>query len=351
MFYLREMHISAQELANIIEGVVEGDALTSVNSPAKIEEAVGGQFTFLGNAKYEPYIYKTKASIVLVSEDFIPKQVLTTTLIRVSNVYVALSKLMDYFKQGLSYVIEVSELAKVDDSVLIGSSSSIGEFCIVKKGVNIGSNCILHGQNFIGDNVKIGNNVIIYPGVKVYQNCQIGDNCIIHANAVIGSDGFGFAAVSGDYNKISQIGNVVIGNNVEIGANTVIDRATMGSTIIKDGVKLDNLIQVGHNVLIGNNTVIAAQTGIAGSTKIGENCIIGGQVGFMGHIDVAPGVMIQAKSGIGSNVKEPNSKLYGYPAMDYQAYLKSYAYFKKLPDIVAQMRSIAKELDMLKQEL
>lgn len=345
------MQVSAKELANIIGGVVEGNPEVTVHSPGKIEEATSGQFTFLGNPKYESYIYNTLASIVLVNDDFKPRNTVHPTIIRVENVYFALSKLMDYFKRGLSYTIEVSPLSKVESDVSIGNKTAVGEFCIIKTGSSIGSDCILHGQNFIGDNVKIGNNVILYPGVKIYHNCQIGDNCIIHANSVIGSDGFGFAASGGDYNKISQIGNVIIGTNVEIGANTVIDRATMGSTIIHDGVKLDNLIQVGHNVVIGNNTVIAAQTGIAGSAKIGEKCIVGGQVGIMGHIEVASGVMIQAKSGIGSTIKEPNSKLYGYPAMDYQAYLRSYAYFKKLPEIVAQIRQLEKELDVLKQEL
>jgi UDP-3-O-[3-hydroxymyristoyl] glucosamine N-acyltransferase len=343
------MQVSVKELAHIIDGSIEGDANVMVHSPAKIEEATSGQFTFLGNIKYEAYLYTTEASVVLLNTDFQLKKPIAATRIRVENVYVALAKLMDYFQKGMSYEISVSDKSSVHDSVLIGEKTSVGDFCIVKKGVSLGNECILHGQNFIGDNVKIGNNVILYPGVKIYHNCQIGDNCIIHANAVVGSDGFGFAATDGDYNKISQIGNVVIGNDVEIGANTVIDRATMGSTVIQDGVKLDNLIQIGHNVVIGNNTVVAAQAGISGSTKIGERSIIGGQVGIAGHVKIAKGTMIQAKSGISSTVKEANSKLYGYPAMDYQAYLKSYAYFKKLPEIVNKMREIEKDVDLLKQ--
>lgn len=351
MFYLREMQISAADLAKIIGGTVEGDPAALVDSPAKIEEARAGQFTFLGNLKYENYLYSTLASVVLMDESFKPKQKIKATFIRVPNVYVALSKLMDYFQQGLSYEWKISGHASIDDSVTLGKDISIGDFCIVKKGVALGNGCILHGQNFIGDNVILGNNVILYPGVKIYHNCKIGDNVIIHANAVIGSDGFGFAANQGDYNKISQIGNVVIGNQVEIGANTVIDRATMGSTRISDGVKLDNLIQIGHNVVIGEKTVIAAQSGIAGSTKIGEKSIIGGQVGIVGHLELATGVMIQAKSGVNSSVKEANAKLYGYPAIEYQSYLKSYAYFKKLPEIVSKMREIEKELDFVKQSL
>lgn len=343
------MHISANELAKIIEGSVEGDGEVVVYAPAKIEEAEAGQFTFLGNIKYESYLYESKASIVLINSDFKPKQPIGPTVIRVENVYIALSKLMDFFQKGLSYEPVISENSSISDNVVFSGKSSIGDFCIIKPGASIGDGCVLYGQNYIGDNVKLGNNVILYPGVKIYHNCQIGDRCIIHANAVIGSDGFGFAANNGDYNKISQIGNVIIGNDVEIGANTVIDRATMGSTRIMDGVKLDNLIQVGHNVTIGNHTVIAAQTGIAGSSKIGEKSIIGGQVGIVGHVEIAPGAMVQAKTGINSSIKEPNSKLYGYPAMEYQSYLKSYAYFKKLPEIVSKFRELEKDLDVLKQ--
>lgn len=351
MFYLREMQISAADLAKIIDGTVEGDPTVLVDSPAKIEEAQSGQFTFLGNLKYENYLYTTAASVVLMDESFVPKEKLKATSIRVPNVYIALSKLMDYFQQGLSYELNISKHASIDETVKIGKDVSIGDFCIVKKGASLGNGCILYGQNFIGNNVSLGNNVILYPGVRIYHNCKIGNNVVIHANAVIGSDGFGFAANQGDYNKIAQIGNVVIGNQVEIGANTVIDRATMGSTMIRDGVKLDNLIQIGHNVVVGENTVIAAQSGIAGSSKIGDKSIIGGQVGIAGHVEIASGVMIQAKSGVNSNVTEPNAKLYGYPAMEYLSYLKSYAYFKKLPEIVNKMRELEKELDFVKQSL
>jgi UDP-3-O-[3-hydroxymyristoyl] glucosamine N-acyltransferase len=345
------MQISAAELAKIIGGAVTGDPSVLVDAPAKIEEASPGQFTFLGNLKYEDYLYTTGASVVLIDESFKPKQEIKATCIRVPNVYIALSKLMDYFQQGLSYESKISTLASIDDSAVFGTDVSVGDFTIVKKGAVIGNGCVLHGQNFIGDNVVLGNHVILFPGVKIYHNCKIGNHTIIHSNAVIGSDGFGFAANQGDYNKISQIGNVVIGNHVEIGANTVIDRATMGSTSIRDGVKLDNLIQIGHNVVIGEHTVIAAQSGVAGSSKIGERSVIGGQVGIAGHVDIAPGVMIQAKSGINSTIKEANVKLYGYPAMEYQSYLKSYAYFKKLPEIVHKMREIEKELDKVKQSL
>lgn len=351
LFYLCQMQVSANILSQIVHGTVEGDGNVNVHSPGKIEEATEGQFTFLGNPKYESFVYNTKASVILLNKDFVPKQHLTATLIKVDNVYIALSKLMDYFQQGMSYLEGIADSAVLASDVLIGERVSIGDFCIVKKGVKIGDGCVFYGQNFIGDHVVLGKNVTLFPGVKIYHNCKIGDNVIIHSNTVIGSDGFGFASVDGDYNKISQIGNVVIGNHVEIGANTVIDRATMGSTQIQDGVKLDNLIQVGHNVVIGKNTVIAAQTGVAGSTKIGENCLIGGQVGFVGHIEIASGTMIQAKSGVNANIKESNSKLYGYPAMDYQAYLKSYAYFKKLPEIVAQLRQFGKDFDNLKHDL
>jgi len=344
------MQVTAQTIADIIQGEIVGDSSASVTAPSKIEEAKSGSFTFLGNEKYEHFIYETEATIVLVSKDFKPKKPLSTTLIKVDNVYGALSVLLNHFSKGLSYDLKISSLASIDDSAKIGHNTSIGDFSIIKKGVKIGNKCILHGQNYIGDNTVIGNHVVLYPGVKIYHQCVIGDHVIIHSNTVIGSDGFGFVSnTDGNYNKISQVGNVIIGENVEIGANSVIDRATMGSTVIEKGVKLDNLIQIAHNVIVGNNSVIAAQTGIAGSTKIGPNCMIGGQVGIVGHIEIAEGAMIQAKTGVSSSVKEKNSKLYGYPAMDYQSYLKSYAYFKKFPEIVSQLRLLEKEIDKVKQ--
>ena len=346
------MQVSANQIAKLLGGQVIGDPDVTVNGPSKIEEGTPGSITFLGNPKYESFIYETKASVVLVSKDFVPDKPVSATLVIVENVYEALAILMDKFNSGLSINRGVSPTAIVDSSAELGENCSIDDLVIIKHGAKIGSNTKVYGQVFIGDNVKIGQNSVLYPGVKIYHNCIIGDDCVLHANVVIGSDGFGFAKDDhGNYKKIAQTGNVVIENGVEIGSNTVIDRATMGSTIIKSGVKLDNLIQIAHNVTIGKNTAIAAQTGVAGSVKIGENCLIGGQVGFAGHIEISDGTMIQAQSGISSSTKDKNTKLYGTPAIEYQNYLKSYAYFKKFPDIVAQIKALEKEIKELTEQL
>jgi len=343
------MQITAQIIADILSGELIGDPKSVITGPGKIEDAKQGDITFLGNLKYKDYIYDTKASVVLVSRDFKPEKPIPTTLIKVDNVYGALAILMEKFNTTISIDDGVASTAVIDSSVKLGQEVQIDDHVIIKKNVEIGNKTIVYGQVFIGDNVKIGQNTIIYPGVKIYHNCIIGDNCIIHANAVVGSDGFGFATDdNGNYKKIPQTGNVIIENNVEIGSNTVIDRASMGSTIIRQGAKLDNLIQIAHNVIIGKNTALAAQVGIAGSTQIGENCMIGGQVGIAGHLIIADGAMIQAQSGIGANVKQANSKLYGTPAIDYSNYLKSYAYFKKLPELVQQIRELQIEFDKIK---
>lgn len=341
------MRFTLQQIASLIQGQIDGDPELIINGPGKIEEAGQGQITFLGNEKYEHYIYESKATAIIVDESFQPKSKIAAALIRVPNVYQALAVLMNHFQSSISAEPIVSRLSSVGENTFIGTETSIGDFCIIKKDVNIGNNCILYGQNFIGDHVTIGDNTIIYPGVKIYHNCEIGSNCIIHANTVIGSDGFGFAMDDqGKFSKIPQTGNVKIHDYVEIGANTVIDRASMGSTIIEKGVKLDNLIQIAHNVTIGAHSVIAAQSGISGSTKIGSKCMIGGQVGIVGHIDIAEGTQIQAQSGVASSVKEKNSKLYGYPALDYTQYLRAYAIFKKLPDMANQLRVIKEKLNI-----
>jgi UDP-3-O-[3-hydroxymyristoyl] glucosamine N-acyltransferase len=346
------MQVTAIQIASLIGGKVIGNPDISVSGPSKIEEGVPGTITFLANPKYVSYIYDTKASIVLVGSDFVPEREVAATMISVDNVYNALSVLMSQFNSGISIRDGVAESAVIDSSAIIGQNVRIDDHVIIKKNVKIGNNTTIYGQVFLGDNVTIGNNVTLYPGVKIYHNCEIGDNCILHSNAVIGSDGFGFAKdESGNYKKIAQTGNVVVEEDVEIGSNTVIDRATMGSTRICKGVKLDNLIQIAHNVTIGNNTAIAAQTGVAGSTKIGENCLIGGQVGIVGHIEIAGGTMIQAQSGISSSIKNENAKLYGSPAIEYSNYLKSYAYFRKLPDIAQQIRKLEQELDKMRQML
>ncbi len=343
------MQITAQIIADILNGELIGDPKSVISGPGKIEDAKDGDITFLGNLKYKDYIYDTKASVVLVNRDFSPEKSIHTTLIKVDNVYGALAILMEKFNTTISINDGIASTAVVHSTVNLGQGVKIDDYVIIKKNVDIGNNTIVYGQVFIGDNVKIGQNSIIYPGVKIYHNCIIGDNCIIHANTVIGSDGFGFATdEQGNYKKIPQTGNVIIENNVEIGSNTVIDRASMGSTLIRQGAKLDNLIQIAHNVIIGNNTALAAQVGVAGSTQIGNNCLVGGQVGIVGHLKIADGTMIQAQSGVASSVKQANSKLYGTPAIDYPNYLKSFAYFKKLPELVQEIRALKMELDKIK---
>lgn len=342
------MKITAQEISNIVQGEIEGDPDVIINRPSKIEEGEEGTISFLANPKYHEYAYSTKASVLLVSKDFHPEKTIKPTLIKVENVYSSLSKLLSSFETKPENS-GISALSSVSDSSIIHETVSIGNFAVVSEGVNIGENTIISDQVFLGKNVKIGKNCLLYPGVKIYHDCEIGNDCIIHANAVIGSDGFGFATdESGEYKKIPQIGNVVIEDQVEIGSNTTIDRATMGSTMIHKGVKLDNLIQVGHNVSIGQNTVIAAQTGIAGSTKIGRNCQIGGQVGFVGHLNIPDGTRIQAQSGIASSPKEENTKLFGTPAIDYMNYVKSYAHFKQLPALIRELNTLKKEIEHLK---
>ncbi|MBK8626878.1 MAG: UDP-3-O-(3-hydroxymyristoyl)glucosamine N-acyltransferase [Saprospiraceae bacterium] len=344
------MQITAQQIAHIVNGSIIGNPEIPITGPSKIEEGTKGTITFLANPKYKDYLYTTEASIVLISSDFIPEDPVLPTLIVVGNVYQALAILMEKFNSGISLLSGIAPTAVVASSAEIGENTSIDDLVIIKPGVKIGTHSKVYGQVFIGDNVTIGNHVTLFPGVKIYHNCVIGDRCIIHANTVIGSDGFGFARdEEGNYKKIPQTGNVVLENDVEVGSNTVIDRASMGSTVIKSGAKLDNLIQIAHNVSIGNHTAIAAQTGVAGSVSIGSSCIIGGQVGIAGHLSIADGTMIQAQSGISSTIKGPNAKLYGSPAIDYQNYLKSYAYFRKFPDIVQQLRHLQSTMDKLSQ--
>ncbi len=339
------MQIKALQIAELLNGSIEGNPDVLISGPSKIEEGKPGTITFLANPKYKEYIYTTEASVVLVGKDFHVETPVNPTLIKVDNVYAALAVLMENFNTGISIHASIAPTAIIDASVKLGKHVDIDDYVIIKSQVNIGQNTKIYGQVFIGDRVTIGEDVVIYPGVKIYHNCVIGDRCIIHANTVIGSDGFGFAKTEdGQYKKIPQTGNVILESDVEIGSNTVIDRASMGSTIISQGAKIDNLIQIAHNVKIGSRTAIAAQTGIAGSTEVGKDCIIGGQVGIVGHIKIADGTMVQAQSGISATIKEPNSKIYGSPAIDYQNYLKSYAHFRRLPEIVNQLRAIEKQI-------
>lgn len=340
------MKVTVQTLAQLLHGEIEGKSDVVVTHPAKIEEGTEGAICFLDNPKYENYAYTTQASVLLVSKDFRSKKTIQPTLIRVSNVRQSVAILLQHFseyqKQQPKSTTSNSEITSgVDETASIGANTTIGLFTVVRAGATIGNDCILHEQVFIGENVKIGNNVELFTGVKIMHNCVIGDNCVIHPNSVIGSDGFGYAPQKdGSFKKVPQIGNVVIGNHVEIGSNTVIDRATMGSTIIRDGVKLDNLIQIAHNVEVGENTAIAAQAGIAGSAKIGKNCMIGGQVGMAGHISIADRTKVQAQSGVGANVKKTDTALYGSPAFKYNDYVRSHIVFRSLPQMEKRLRTL-----------
>lgn len=339
------MKISAFELSQLLNGTIEGDPSVSVTQPGKIESGKAGEICFLGNPKYEDYAYTTEASILLVNQDFQPKQLVNATLIRVENVYTSLAFLLEKFSH-LNKATEsgVSEKASIHPSVSLGKNVTVGDFAVIEEGAIIGDNCLIFSQVYIGKKVSIKENSLIYAGVKIYHDCQIGAHCIVQANAVVGSDGFGFAPqADGSFKKIHHVGNVVVEDNVEIGSNTTIDRASIGSTFIRKGVKLDNLIQIAHNVEIGENTVIAAQTGIAGSVKIGKNCRIGGQVGIAGHLTIGDGVQIQAQSGIASNI-EADSKLFGSPAMNYGDFIRSFTIFKKLPDLAKKLNQLEKVL-------
>ncbi|SRX55843.1 UDP-3-O-(3-hydroxymyristoyl)glucosamine N-acyltransferase [Aequorivita sp. CIP111184] len=339
------MKFTAAQIAGILNGTVEGDEGVEVSKLAKIEEGSKGSLTFLANPKYTHYIYSTQASITIVNNDFVASNDLSTTLIRVENAYKAFSQLLEYYNQvkmnktGIENPVFISESAKYGENLYLGAFSYIGE------NVKIGDNVKIYPNVYIGDNVSVGNNTILFTGAKIYSETLIGESCVINSGVVIGADGFGFTPnEKGEYNKVPQTGNVVIEDNVDIGPGTTIDRATLGSTVIKKGVKLDNQIQIAHNVTIGENTVIAAQTGIAGSTKIGKNCIIGGQVGIAGHIIIGNNVKIQAQSGIGRNVKDDET-LQGSPALNYGDFNKSYVYFKNLPKIMERFNIVEKKLD------
>ncbi|GHV28041.1 UDP-3-O-acylglucosamine N-acyltransferase [Bacteroidia bacterium] len=334
------MEFSAQQIAGLLNGKIEGNPLVKVSNFSKIEEGKPNTLTFLANLKYSAHIYETQASIALVNNDFLAEKELpeTLTLIRVENAYTALAQLLTLAEQakkkkrGIETPSFISKSAKIPKKNIY-----VGAFTYIGENVEIGENALVYPNSYIGENVEIGENTTIYAGVKIYADCKIGKNCIIHAGAVIGADGFGFAPQGDSYNKIPQLGNVIIEDDVEIGANTTIDRAVMDSTIIRKGVKLDNLIQVAHNVEIGENTVIAAQVGIAGSTKIGKNCMVGGQVGFGGHIKIGDNVNIGAQSGIISNI-EAGRNIMGSPAVDVKQYLRASIIFPKLPEMYRKLK-------------
>lgn len=343
------MEFSAFQIAAIIQGKIEGNPNIAVHSFGKIEEAEPDQLTFLANPKYEEFLYSTGASIIIINESLELKEAVKATLIRVPDAYTAFATLLQAYEElkanqmvGVQEHAYVSPKAKMKEQVFVGSFSYVSDY------VKLGKNVKIHAQVYLGNNVTLGNNVVLHPGVKIYHDCVIGNNVTIHAGTVIGGDGFGFAPQNdGTYKKVPQIGNVVIEDDVEIGSNCSIDRATMGSTIIRKGAKLDNLIQVAHNVEIGTNTVIAAQTGVSGSTKIGNNVMIGGQVGIVGHIIIADGTRINAQSGVSKSVKNANSTLTGSPAFDYTSTLRSQAIFRNLPDLekrIAELEAVIKQL-------
>lgn len=334
------MEFSANQIATLVNGVVEGDGEVLVNTLAKIEEGHVGALSFLANPKYTNYIYTTNSSVVLVRRDFVAEKSISATLIRVDDPYATIAQLLDMVNQlTATHPSGIEQPSYIADDVELSNDVYVGAFAYVGKGARIGKNVKIYPQSYIGNNVTIGDNTIIYPGVKIYHGCKVGNNCIIHAGVVIGSDGFGFAPVNGSYNKIPQIGNVEIADDVEIGANTAIDRATMGSTRIHKGVKLDNLIQVAHNCEIGENTVMASQAGMAGSSKIGAHCMVGGQVGFSGHIRVGDNVQIGAQSGIPKDVSS-NSRIMGYPAVDYGSFARQTINIKNLTKLYNRVSEI-----------
>jgi UDP-3-O-[3-hydroxymyristoyl] glucosamine N-acyltransferase len=345
------MQFTAQQIAAMLDGTVEGNELVAVSSLAKIEEGITGSLTFLSNPKYTEYIYTTGASIAIVGQDFKAEKALPSelTLIRVADAYGSFAKLLHAYQELTKPKPVIHERAMIADTATIGQNTYIGPGAIIGEGVIIGSGCMIHPNVVIGNNTKLGDQTTLFSGVQIYHGCVIGAHVTIHAGTIIGADGFGFAPnAENEYQKVPQIGNVIIEDYVEIGANTCIDRATLGSTIIRKGVKLDNLIQIAHNVEIGENTVMAAQCGVAGSTKIGKNCMIGGQVGFAGHITVADGVKIAAQSGIASSIEKPGTIVQGSPAIPYMEFKKSYIGFMRLPEMMRELTAVRRELDAIK---
>lgn len=339
------MEVKVRQIAELIKAQIEGNGEAVITHPDKIEDAGPGAITFYSNPKYEKFLYTTRATAVIVDQDFKPTRPVSAALLKVPNVYIALSEIFQFYEKNEVRPIGISEKASIGKDVNLGKEVFIGDFSVVEQGATIGAGSHIAAQVYIGENVLIGEGVTIYPGVRIYKNCRIGDRVILHANAVIGSDGFGFAHdAEGNYIKIPQIGRVDLGDDVEIGANTVIDRASMGVTKIENGVKLDNLIQVGHNVVIGKNTVIAAQTGIAGSTKIGENSKIGGQVGVAGHLSLGVNSQIAAQSGVGFNTEE-GGQYFGTPAIEARAFQRSHVVFKQLPELRRMIFKINRKLE------
>jgi len=342
------MKFTAGQVAELINGKVEGNKEAVITNVSKIEEGKPETLTFLANPKYTHYLYTTKADVVIINDSFVAEQEVKATLIRVPDAYKALAQLLEMYEQSQPKKSGIEQPSFIDSSATLGDFAYVGAFAYIGENVKIGNNVQIYPQAFIGDNVTIGDNSIVYAGAKIYKHCRLGENCIIHAGAVIGSDGFGFAPdENNEYKKIAQIGNVILEDNVEVGANCALDRATMGSTIIRKGAKLDNLIQVAHNVEVGENTVLAAQAGIAGSAKIGKNCMFGGQVGIAGHITIADNTRIGAQAGVGGNIKKEGQVLMGSPVIDVKQFYKSSVIFRRLPELKTQLDQMQKEIDSL----
>jgi len=335
------MNFTAQQIAKVLNGIVEGDKSVEVNNISKIEEGKPGTLSFLANPKYTHFLYNTKASIVIVNSDFKPEKPFVTTLVRVKDAYSSFATLLEMYQQSKPKRIGISEKANIPASATIGKNAYIGEFVSIGENTVIGDDCSIYPNTTVGYNCKIGSNALFYSGVNIYDDCQIGNDCTLHAGVVIGADGFGFAPTEGNnYKKIPQVGNVILEDGVEIGANTTIDRATMGSTVIKKGAKIDNLIQIAHNAIIGRNTIIAAQSGVSGSTTIGDNCMLGGQVGVIGHLNIADGVMIAAQSGVSKSIKDEKTMHEGSPAFPIRDFQRSYIHFRRLDNLIKRVNQL-----------
>jgi UDP-3-O-[3-hydroxymyristoyl] glucosamine N-acyltransferase len=345
------MEFTAKQISELLKGTVDGDPGATVNRLSKIEEGLPGTLSFLANPKYNDFIYSTNASIVIVSDSFVAEKPISATLIRVNDPYASFAQLLEMYNQVIRNKKGIEQPVYVAATAVTGKDIYLGAFTYIGENARIGDRVKIYPNCYIGDNVIIGDDSTLYPGTKIYADCVIGSSCTLHAGVIIGADGFGFMPASGAYNKVAQIGNVVIEDHVEIGAGTTIDRATLGSTFIRKGVKLDNLIQVAHNVDIGENTVIAAQTGIAGSTKIGRDCMIGGQVGIVGHISIADNTKIAAQSGVGSGITEPGQIIQGSPAFSISDYRRTYVVFKKLPELEKKIQELEKALENIRHTI
>jgi len=344
------MNFTAALIAEFLKGSVDGNPEATVSDISKIEEGKPGTLSFLANPKYEKFIYDTQSTIVIVNKDFNPQKDISATLVRVKNAYESFAALLRLYEQSKPKKSGISQMASISETASLGKELYVGDFTVISENASIGDRVQLYPQVYVGDHVKIGEGSILHPGVKVYEGCEIGANCVIHAGAVIGADGFGFAPnKDNNYEKVPQVGKVIIEDHVEIGANTTVDRATMGATILRKGVKLDNLVMIAHNVEVDENTVIAAQSGISGSTKVGKNCMFGGQVGLIGHINIASGVKIAAQSGITKDIKEEGIVIQGSPAFEFGPYQRSYLLFRNLPKLREQINELERKVAGLTQ--